>query len=127
MARTPARLFSPYRLEPDSGLLYRGRERVHLSRKSVAVLLYLLERPGRVIPKAELLGAVWPDTHVVEENLKVHVLEIRKALGDSVRDPLFIETLHGRGYRFIAPVSDEPSLREPAPSGVPAHQGSIAG
>jgi DNA-binding winged helix-turn-helix (wHTH) protein len=50
---------------------------------------------------------------VVEENLKVHVLEIRKALRDSVRDPSFIETLHGRGYRFIAPVSDEPPAREP--------------
>ncbi len=114
MSRTPAKSFHPFRLETDGGLLYRGQERVHLSRKSVAVLRCLLEKPGRVIPKAELLRTVWPDTHVVQENLKVHVLEIRKALRDSVRDPSFIETLHGRGYRFIAPVTDEPQLREPA-------------
>jgi DNA-binding winged helix-turn-helix (wHTH) protein len=111
MGRT-AKHFHPYRLEPETGLLYRGRERVPLSRKSVAVLRCLLEKAGRVLSKEELLRAVWPDTFVVEENLKVHVLEIRKALGDDVRNPLFIETLHGRGYRFIAPVSDEPAPRE---------------
>jgi DNA-binding winged helix-turn-helix (wHTH) protein len=103
--------FSPLRLDLATGLLYRGRERVSLSRKSAAVLAYLVARAGQVVSKQELLAAVWPDTHVIAENLKVHVLEIRKALKDSVREPVYIETQHGRGYRFVAPVLDEEPRR----------------
>jgi len=107
--------FSPYKLDPASGLLYKGRERLALSRKSATVLAYLVARAGSVISKAELLAAVWPDTHVIPENLKVHVLEIRKALRDDVHHPTFIETLHGRGYRFVAPVSDQEPVTRVAP------------
>jgi DNA-binding winged helix-turn-helix (wHTH) protein len=112
--------FSPYRLDPATGLLYRGRERVALSRKSAAVLGQLVGKAGSVVSKQELLAAVWPDTHVVEANLKVHVLEIRRALHDDVRSPRFIATLHGRGYRFIAPVTaeDRDVLHAPAPASV---------
>src|SRR5262249_38746063 len=61
--------------------------------------------------KDELLDAVWPDTHVVEHVLKVRVQELRVALGDEAERPRYIETVHRRGYRFIAAVrvvSNEP-------------------
>jgi hypothetical protein len=49
---------------------------------------------------------LWPNTHVQPEVLKSHIFEVRTALGDDSKKPLFIETLPRRGYRFIAPVSD---------------------
>ena len=61
--------------------------------------------PGRLVPKQELLDAVWPGVFVGDAVLKVTIREVRKALGDDPHAPRFIETAHRRGYRFIAPVT----------------------
>ena len=66
---------------------------------------YLATRPGRLVPKQELLDAVWPGVFVGDAVLKVAIREIRKALGDDSQHPRFIETAHRRGYRFIAAVA----------------------
>ena len=66
---------------------------------------YLAAHAGRLVPKQELLDAVWPGVFVGDAVLKVTIREIRKALGDDPRTPRFIETAHRRGYRFIAPVT----------------------
>ncbi len=79
----------------------KGNETIALSRKAFGVLRYLLENPGRLVTKDELLDAVWPETHVGEGVLKVSVAEIRRALNDTSTAPSFIETVHRRGYRFI--------------------------
>jgi DNA-binding winged helix-turn-helix (wHTH) protein len=68
------------------------------------LLRYLAERPGRLVTEEELLHAVWPKVCVQPEAVKSQLYEIRKTLGDSPRAPRFIETVHRRGYRFIAPV-----------------------
>lgn len=97
--------------------LWRGGTRIHLTVKAFAILRQLVEQQGRLVTKDHLMRAVWPDTFVQEENLKVHVQEIRRALGDSSRDPSFIETHQGRGYRLVAPVYesvDEASADAPA-------------
>jgi DNA-binding winged helix-turn-helix (wHTH) protein len=76
------------------------------------VLDYVVERPGQLITKEELLNAVWPDTFVGEAVLKVAGRQIREALGDDPKSPRFIETAHRRGYRFIGQISErkaEPS------------------
>ncbi len=86
------------RLEDESGA-------IPLNPKAFEVLRVLLERPGRRVLKAELLDEVWPDTHVADGVLKVCVAELRRALGDSATAPRFIETVHRRGYRFVAQVT----------------------
>ena len=73
---------------------------------------------GRLVTKEELLDACWPETAVSDGVLKVHIAELRKALGETGRTPRFIATVHRRGYRFVAPVTTA-GLAEstpPAPS-----------
>jgi len=103
--------FPPFHLDTVNQCLWRGwdrtdQERVVLTPRAYALLRYLVEHPGRLLTHAELLDALWPNTHVQPEVLKSHIFEVRTALGDDSKKPLFIETLPRRGYRFIAPVSD---------------------
>ncbi|MEO8369161.1 MAG: alpha/beta fold hydrolase [Candidatus Solibacter sp.] len=96
--------FPPFHLDLSGGRLGRGAEFVDLAPKALGVLQYLAERPGHLVTKEELLGAIWPDVFVTADVLKVTVAEIRRVLGDSHKDPRFIETAHRRGYRFVAAV-----------------------
>jgi DNA-binding winged helix-turn-helix (wHTH) protein len=81
-------------------------ERVPLAPKTFDVLRFLVENAGHLISHDELLDAIWPDTYVNPEILRKYILEVRKALGDVPKAPMFIETHAKRGYRFIAPVVD---------------------
>src|SRR5262245_59883529 len=109
MKTEPAILFSPFRLDPGNARLWRESQVIKLRPKSFAVLRYLLERPGQLVTKEELLNAVWPNTYVSDALVKDSILEIRKALGDDPRAPQFVETVHRRGYRWLA------SLRSASP------------
>jgi DNA-binding winged helix-turn-helix (wHTH) protein/predicted ATPase len=97
--------FSPFTLNLSRGSLSLGAQPIPLRPKSFAVLQYLIENPDRLVSKAELIGAVWPKTRVVEGALKVSIGEIRKALGDNEGTFKFIETVGKKGYRFVAPLS----------------------
>jgi DNA-binding winged helix-turn-helix (wHTH) protein/tetratricopeptide (TPR) repeat protein len=99
-------LFPPYRLDPGNECVWLGKDAISLSRKAFGVLRYLLEHPARLVTKDELLDSVWADTNVGEGVLKVAVAEIRKALNDGSRTPLYIETAHRRGYRFIGEIQE---------------------
>src|SRR5713101_3313953 len=101
-------LFPPFRLDPANERLWHGTQEVVLRRKIFAVLRYLVERPDQLVSKAELLQAVWPGTYVSDVVLTGCIRDLRKALGDLPHAPQFIETVHRRGYRFIAPVTTEP-------------------
>jgi predicted ATPase len=101
--------FSPFVLDAAEGRLARGDEVLPIRRRTLAVLHYLALRPGRLVTKAELFEAVWPDVTVSEIVLAVCISELRKALDDSAKVPRFIETVHGRGYRFIGHVDAERS------------------
>ena len=106
--------FGRFRLEPRGGLKSGARE-VRLTPKALALLSYLAERPGEVITKQELFGAVWPETTVGDAALVTCIQELRKALRDDARKPRYIETLHRRGYRFIGKTNAGPhSGNEPA-------------
>jgi DNA-binding winged helix-turn-helix (wHTH) protein len=74
---------------------------IELGTRAFDLLLVLLEADGALVTKEELLGRVWPGIVVAEENLKVQISALRKALGEN-RD--FIHTEFGRGYRFTAAV-----------------------
>ncbi len=93
--------FGPYRLDAGTESVWRGSEEIRLRPKTFAVLRYLVDRPARLVTKEELLEAIWPEVTVGEAALAVCVGEIRKALGDEARTPLFVETVHRRGYRFV--------------------------
>src|SRR5262249_50324282 len=101
---SPPIRFSPFVLDVVEGRLVRGSEVVPLRHRALTVLHYLALRPNRLVTKDELLAAVWPGVSVSEIVLAVCVSELRKGLGDSAKVPRFIETVHGRGYRFIATV-----------------------
>src|SRR5712691_11199051 len=98
-------LFPPFRLDPANERLWHGTQEVVLRRKIFAVLRYLVERPDQLVSKVELLQAVWPGTYVSDVVLTGCIRDLRKALGDRPHAPRFIETVHRRGYRFIAPVT----------------------
>jgi predicted ATPase len=102
-------LFAPFRLDPANGQLWCGDSEVRLRRKTFEVLRYLLENPAQLVTKGALLDAVWPQIAVSDAMPAICVRELRKALGDGAKPRRFIETVHGRGYRFIPQVISEAS------------------
>ena len=119
--------FGPFRLEAETARLWRGAERLPLRPKSFAVLHYLLQHAGRLVPKDALLQAVWPDVAVSEAMLTICLSELRRVLGETRQAPQFIETVARRGYRFIGAVqrvapaaaADLAGLRPPQPPAAP--------
>jgi DNA-binding winged helix-turn-helix (wHTH) protein/Tfp pilus assembly protein PilF len=99
--------FHDFRLDAAKRLLFKAGQPVALVPKAFDILLFLVQHSDRVVTKAELLKAVWPDTFVEEANLTQNISVIRKALGEQPRENTFIITIPGRGYRFAA------DLREP--------------
>jgi DNA-binding winged helix-turn-helix (wHTH) protein len=103
--------FLPFRLDTVDQCLWRRSntgddERLLLTPKAFAVLRYLVEHAGRLVTQDELLDAVWPGVHVQPQAIKKVILDIRSTLGDRAKQPFFIETVHRRGYRFIAAVTE---------------------
>jgi DNA-binding winged helix-turn-helix (wHTH) protein len=94
--------FGPFCLEADKHLR-RGHQLVDLRPRSLTMLRYLAERPGKLITKKELLTQLWPGIYVSPTVVKVCVREIRDALGDEAAKPQFIEMVGTQGYRFIWP------------------------
>lgn len=84
--------------------LVKAGERLAVEPKAFRVLLILLRNPGKLIPKQELLDAVWGDAAVTENSLARAVALLRKVLADEAREPRFIETVATVGYRWLRPV-----------------------
>jgi DNA-binding winged helix-turn-helix (wHTH) protein len=104
--------FDQFRLDMIDQRLFRNEEEIRLRPKSLAVLQYLAERPNQIIGKRELLDTIWRDDPRGDDVLKDCIKEIRKALGDRKEQPRVIETRHGVGYRFIAPVTTSTNNRQ---------------
>ena len=100
--------FPPYRVDARSGRLWRGSQAVRLRPKAWELLRYLVERPGALVTKDELHAAIWGDTVVSDDTLSRTLAELRVALQDDARSPRIIETVHRRGFRFIAKVHGPP-------------------
>jgi DNA-binding winged helix-turn-helix (wHTH) protein len=97
--------FGSFLLSAENACLQRDGRAVALTPRAFDVLHYLAGHPQRLITKDDLLNNVWADTLVSDASIKVCIREIRKALGDDAKTPTYIETVHRRGYRFIAPVA----------------------
>jgi Tol biopolymer transport system component/DNA-binding winged helix-turn-helix (wHTH) protein len=98
--------FGTFQIDVHEGELRRAGVRRKLGPQPFQVLLAMLERPGEVVTREELRRRLWPDNTFIDYELalKKCVNRIREVLSDSVDSPRFIETVRGRGYRFIAPV-----------------------
>lgn len=96
--------FGPFHLNAGERLLLRDGQPVPLTPKAFDTLLLLVENSGRLIDKDELMGSVWPDTVVEENNLNRSIYVLRKALGESSGTAKYIETVPKHGYRFVASV-----------------------
>ena len=96
--------FGPFRLYPRQRLLLEGKKPRRLGSRALDVLIVLLERPGELVSKQELIARVWPGIFVEEANLKVHVAALRRTLRDGQIGNRYICTVPGRGYWFVAPV-----------------------
>ena len=97
--------FGACRFEPHGNKLARGGEQYRLEPKQSQVLLWLLAHAGDVVTKDDLLAFCWQGRPVPDEVLTVAVSHLRKALGDSARNPIYIKTVPGTGYQFVGPVA----------------------
>jgi DNA-binding winged helix-turn-helix (wHTH) protein len=96
--------FGNYVVDLSRRQLRRADEAISLPAKAFDLLVFMAANPGRVLPKSELLGAVWPDAFVEESNLTQNVFLLRKALGSGSDGPIL--TVPGRGYQFAVPVAE---------------------
>jgi len=109
----PCYRFGEFTVDANQKVLLRNATPIALTPKVFDTLLVLVENAGRIVEKDALMNRVWPDAFVEESNLTFNIQQLRKALGDSAREPCFIETIARRGYRFIAKMNE--ISYEPAP------------
>ena len=106
--------FGPFLLDLDTRQLTREGREVHLSPKAFELLGTLVMDRPKVLSKEVLQQRLWPETFVAEANLSNLIAEIREALGDRPRPPLFIRTAHGFGYAFCGDATNGPGAADPA-------------
>jgi predicted ATPase/DNA-binding winged helix-turn-helix (wHTH) protein len=108
--------FGEFTLETEKGCLFKDGAEVRLRPKVYETLKYLVQHPGRLIGKQELMQAIWADAFVTDDSLVQCALELRRALGD--HDQRLLRTVPRRGYMF-SPVTVEesapPAKHEPDP------------
>ena len=127
--------FEEFTIDVGQRVVERGGKPLPLAPKVFETLLVLVENAGRIVEKDELMRRIWPDTFVEEANLAFNVQQMRKALGDNARQPIYIETIARRGYRFIGrleasddqvTLSDSPASRVDAAADLDAEPSSNA-
>ncbi|MBV8735746.1 MAG: winged helix-turn-helix domain-containing protein [Alphaproteobacteria bacterium] len=107
-------LFGEFRLDRRIGVLFRRDQRgvfapLVMGSRALEILGVLVERPGELVPRAEIISAVWPETAVEDSNLGVQIAALRRVLDKSRTEGSCIQTIRGRGYRFTAPVTRVPT------------------
>ncbi|HXI90002.1 MAG TPA: winged helix-turn-helix domain-containing protein, partial [Blastocatellia bacterium] len=104
--------FDNFRLDAGERQLSRDGAPITLPSKAFDLLLALVENSGRLVEKGEIYSRVWGDQVVEESNLTVQISAIRKALGERTRNPRYIVTVPGYGYRFVGDVVNPAEDRE---------------
>src|SRR5688572_25797964 len=105
--------FGPFAFDRQSRLLWRDGAEVALPPRVLGVLEVLIDRPGQVVARQDLLDGVWKDAFVTDTSLAEAISFLRQALGDDPQSPRYIQTVHRRGYRFLAPLSEIPERGAP--------------
>jgi DNA-binding winged helix-turn-helix (wHTH) protein/tetratricopeptide (TPR) repeat protein len=106
LRNSSAFLFDDVRVEPETFRAFKAGQVISLEPKTLRLLLFLIENRGRLIEKDEILDAIWNGTHVTENALTREIGKLRKTLGDDPKAPKYIQTVHTRGYRFIAELAN---------------------
>src|SRR5262245_47319204 len=114
-------VFGTYHLDTQRYELHHAGVLVPLRPKVFQVLAYLVAQHDRVVPKEELLVALWPGQFVGDVGLNTYIMEVRKALGDRRPPHQYVRTVRGQGYRFVAPVEARDQAPEPPPLPVGEH------
>src|SRR5215813_5297437 len=98
--------FEEFSLDVRTGELTNAGKKIPLREQSLQLLLALLERPGELLTREELMARLWPPGTFVDadQGLNKAMKHLREALGDSADQPHFVETFPRRGYRFLVPV-----------------------
>jgi DNA-binding winged helix-turn-helix (wHTH) protein len=106
--------FGLFELDLRTGQLRRNGSRVKLQEQPFQVLAQLLEKPGDVVTREDLRERLWPaDTFVdFDHSLNAAIRRLRDALGDSAENPIFVETVARRGYRFLAPIARKSTTKD---------------
>lgn len=100
--------FGVFEVDLRTGELRKNGLKIKLENKPFQILAMLLEQPAQLISRDELREKLWPDVEVeFDNNLNAAINKLREALGDSAERPRFVETLKGRGYRFIYPIEKQ--------------------
>lgn len=120
MQQPAAFVFGPFRLVVQRRELLLHGIPVTLGQRAIEVLLTLVSRGGQLVTKDEIMTAVWPGVIVEENNLQVHISALRKAFGSAGDPKSFLQTVAGRGYRFVAPVAAESTGTKPVSPAAPA-------
>ena len=97
--------FGPFRLDPMRGLLRYGSEIVPLPDRLMAILLVLVRANGSIVARSDLRDLIRSEGEIDDNNLSQHIYLLRRALGERKNDRLYIDTVHTKGFRFIAPIS----------------------
>jgi EAL domain-containing protein (putative c-di-GMP-specific phosphodiesterase class I)/DNA-binding winged helix-turn-helix (wHTH) protein len=106
--------FGHFWLDPMQRLLLEGDKPVHIGSRALDILILLLERPGELVTKNEIMARVWPDVCVESGNLAVNICALRRALGEGHAGNRYVINIPGRGYRFVTPVTVIQSPKEAA-------------
>jgi DNA-binding winged helix-turn-helix (wHTH) protein len=109
--------FAGFTLDVPGGFLRRAGQALPLRPKAFQALVYLVQNHGRVIPKEELIGAIWPDTAVTDNSLVQCIGELRLVLGDEAQQ--IIRTVSRRGYIFAAQIGSPVAALAVLAPGVP--------
>ena len=117
-----------YRLDLGDERLWHGDQPVQINNKAFQLLRLFVSSPNRLLTKDHILDAVWGDVCVSEGLIKEYVHDLRLALGDDPKEPRFIETVRGRGYRFLGGVEViDRALDDATPSEPRTEPPSLAG
>jgi pimeloyl-ACP methyl ester carboxylesterase len=112
--------FGEFRLQVADRRLWNGATEILLAPKAFDLLVYLAQHPGQVCSRDELFAALWPNTYVDDHALSVQIADIRRVLGDSPKNPQYIETRSRRGYCFVAALRDAAASTLPVTPPLPA-------
>jgi TolB-like protein/DNA-binding winged helix-turn-helix (wHTH) protein/tetratricopeptide (TPR) repeat protein len=116
MNQHPVYRFDDFVVDPATWRLSRGAQEIHLEPVVLNLLIYLISHRDRLVTRQELMDTVWGDTVISEAALSQAVARLRKTLGDNTATPRYVETVHSKGYRFIAEVQENgvPDFADPS-------------
>lgn len=111
--------FADVQVDVGAHRVTRAGTEVGLEPKAFAVLLEFLAHPDQLLSRDQLLDAVWGHVYITQATLNRLIVQLRRALGDDSKSPRCIQTVHGLGYRFIAPLITTPGAPPPVLSFAP--------